>query len=356
MKKTYDIRVQELVPLIPSRDLKRELPMSEPANRTVVQGRRAVREILAGRDRRMLMVVGPCSIHDERAALDYAGRLVALSRALADRLLIVMRVYFEKPRTTIGWKGLINDPHLDGSFDMEAGLRKARGLLRTLNEMGMPAATEMLDPITPQYTADLIAWASIGARTTESQTHRQMSSGLSMPIGYKNGTDGNLEAALNAMQAARQAHSFLGINPAGRTCIVKTTGNPDGHLILRGGRSGPNYSVEHVADALDRLREAGLPAVLMVDCNHDNSGKQFGNQAIVWRDVMAQRAAGNAAIVGIMLESNLEQGRQTLGDPQQLKYGVSITDACVGWAKTEELLREAHAALGTEVRAGAGIA
>ncbi len=347
MRVTQDIHVSRLVPLIAPCDLKAELPMTEPANETVTAAREAIIRILRGEDRRLIVVVGPCSIHDERAGMEYARRLQGLARELSDRLLIVMRLYFEKPRTTLGWKGLINDPLLDGTFDMETGLRKVRRLLIDVAEMGLPAATEMLDPITPQYTADLISWASIGARTTESQTHRQMASGLSMPIGYKNATNGDLMAAINAMQAARSPHTFLGIDGAGRTCVVHTTGNPFGHIILRGGHDGPNYDSACVADAVERMSKAGLPPLVMIDCSHANSRKNYLFQARVFHDVLRQRAEGNPAIIGMMVESNLEAGNQPLtGDLASLRYGVSITDACLGWDDTADLLRAAHEALG----------
>jgi len=332
--------------LISPRDLLQQIPMSEAANRTVVQGRAELIRVLAGEDPRMLAVVGPCSIHDEHAALEYAQKLQAVAEEIKSTTLMIMRVYFEKPRTVMGWKGLINDPGLDGSFDIETGLRRARNLLLKINELGMPAATEMLEPITPQYVADLVTWAAIGARTTESQTHRQMASGLSMPVGYKNGTDGNLEIAIQAMQAAQSPHSFLGIDTDGRTCVIHTTGNPYGHLILRGGRSGPNYDAQNVKAAADALTAAKLPPYLMVDCSHANSDKDYTKQAAVWRDAVAQRAAGNRHIVGLMLESNLVAGSQKLtSDLSQLKYGISITDGCIGWEQTEELLRDAHAKL-----------
>ncbi len=332
--------------MISPRDLLQQIPMSEAANRTVVQGRAELIRVLAGEDPRMLAVVGPCSIHDEHAALEYAQKLQAVAEEIKSTTLVIMRVYFEKPRTVMGWKGLINDPGLDGSFDIETGLRRARNLLLKINELGMPAATEMLEPITPQYVADLVTWAAIGARTTESQTHRQMASGLSMPVGYKNGTDGNLEIAIQAMQAAQSPHSFLGIDTDGRTCVIHTTGNPYGHLILRGGRSGPNYDAQNVKAAADALTAAKLPPYLMVDCSHANSDKDYTKQAAVWRDAVAQRAAGNRHIVGLMLESNLVAGSQKLTkDLSQLKYGISITDGCIGWEQTEELLRDAHAKL-----------
>ena len=334
--------------MISPRDLLQQIPMSVAANRTVVQGRDELIRVLAGADPRLLAVVGPCSIHDENSAVEYAEKLQAVSEDIKSTTLVIMRVYFEKPRTVMGWKGLINDPGLDGSFDIENGLRRARHLLLKINEMGMAAATEMLEPITPQYVADLVTWAAIGARTTESQTHRQMASGLSMPVGYKNGTDGNLEIAIQAMQAAQNAHSFLGIDTDGRTCVIHTTGNPYGHLILRGGRSGPNYDAQNVKAAADALSAAGLPPFLMVDCSHANSDKDYTKQAAVWQDAVAQRAAGNKHIVGLMLESNLFPGSQKLtANLEQLKYGVSITDGCIGWDQTEELLRNAHAVLAT---------
>lgn len=343
MQSTQNVNVRETVAIIPPETLWNQLPMTEAACNTVVAGREGIRKILLGDDYRLLTVVGPCSIHDEKAAMEYAQRLAALAEELRDQLLIVMRVYFEKPRTTIGWKGLINDPRLDGTFDLDAGLHLARKILLQITEMGLPAGTEMLDPITPQYVADLVSWASLGARTIESQTHRQMASGLSMPVGYKNGTDGNLQMALDAMQAARHAHSFLGIDGDGRTCVVHTKGNPLGHLILRGGRSGPNYYEDKIEAAAEALSAANLPANIMVDCSHANSGKDYRKQDRVWRDAIDQRIRGNTSLIGLMLESNLGEGNQKIpADLTQLRYGVSITDACVGWAKTEELLRHAH--------------
>lgn len=328
--------------LVYPQQVKRELPLTPTAQRTVLESRDAIRRILDGQDRRLLAIVGPCSIHDEHAALEYARRLHKLSVALADRFYVVMRVYFEKPRTVMGWKGLINDPYLNGSFDIAAGLRTARRILLEITALGLPTGTEMLDPIVPQYIDDLVTWAAIGARTTESQTHRQMASGLSMPVGYKNGTDGSLQAALDALNSARRPHSFLGIDENGRTAIIDTRGNPWGHLILRGGRSGPNYDPATIAAAVDALRAADLPAGLMVDCSHANSSKKFQNQALVWRSVVEQRARGDANLIGLMLESNLFEGSQPLADdPGKLRYGVSITDACVGWEETESLLRDA---------------
>jgi 3-deoxy-7-phosphoheptulonate synthase len=346
MKATQDIHVRRVEELIHPNALKAELPMTEAANATVVAGREGVDRILSGEDDRMLFVVGPCSIHNEALALEYAGRLKKLAGEVADRLLVVMRVYFEKPRTTVGWKGLINDPNLDDSFRIADGLRLARRILIEINERGLPAASEMLDPITPQYTADLVAWGSIGARTTESQTHRQMASGLSMSIGYKNGTDGNLDVAINAMRAAREGHAFLGIDGEGRTCVVHTTGNELGHLILRGGHGGSNYDPASVQQAHRRLAAVGLNPRLLIDCSHANSDKDFRRQGVVLREVLAQRVAGDEHLIGVMIESNLEEGNQALTeDLGQLRWGVSITDPCIGWDETERLLREAHTSL-----------
>ena len=314
--------------------------MSEASNRTVVAGRDAVSAILDQEDPRLLVVVGPCSIHDVDGALEYGRKLAALRREVRDKMEIVMRVYFEKPRTTIGWKGLINDPHLDGSYDIETGLKRARRLLLELTALGLPAATEFLDPIIPQYIDDLVTWAAIGARTIESQTHREMASGLSMPVGFKNGTDGSLQLALDAMHSARTPHSFLGIDQDGVTSIIRATGNPAGHIVLRGGRARTNYDAESLREAEASLLKAGLPAVLMVDCSHANSGKQHARQEEVWRNVIQQRAAGRRSIIGVMLESNLEEGNQPFPqDPARLRYGVSITDACLGWAATGRLVR-----------------
>jgi 3-deoxy-7-phosphoheptulonate synthase len=322
------------------------LPLSDAATHTIVAGRRDVEQVLAGQDQRLMAIVGPCSIHDPDAARDYAARLKALADRVADRLLVVMRVYFEKPRTTVGWKGLINDPHLDDSFDVATGLRLARGLLIEIAGMGLPTATEFLEPITPQYIADTIVLGAIGARTTESPTHRQMASGLSMPVGFKNSTDGSLQAALDAMQSARTPHSFLGIDNDGGTCVVSTAGNPWGVLMLRGGRSGSNYSADVVEDARKRLEAAGLPARVIVDCSHANSGKDHRRQSVVWRDVIEQRVAGDRVIAGLMLESNIMPGSQPVqSDRSKLQYGVSITDGCIGWEETESLLLEAHSRL-----------
>jgi 3-deoxy-7-phosphoheptulonate synthase len=332
--------------LITPRKLKAQLPLSPPASEHVVTGRQAIRDIMEHRNPRMLIVVGPCSIHDEAAALEYAGRLAALSHNLSDRLCIVMRTYFEKPRTTVGWKGLVNDPSLDGSYQLEEGLTLARRILLSIAELGLPTATEVLDPIVPQYLSDVLSWASIGARTTESQTHRELASGLSMVMGFKNGTDGNLQIAINALLSARQPHHFLGIDQDGQTCVVETTGNPWGHIILRGG-SQPNYDRVSVAEAEEALRNAGLPPKIVVDCSHANCHKRHELQGEVLKDVIHQRLDGNKALIGMMLESHLYEGNQSIGnDPSQLKYGVSITDPCIGWETTEKLLNYAHEKLG----------
>ena len=345
---TQNLRVADLKPLIAPAALQAKLPLSAASHDTVVAGRDTIRALLHDNDPRLLVVVGPCSIHDPKAAMDYAKRLAPLKEQYADRLCLVMRVYFEKPRTTVGWKGLINDPHLDGSFDMETGLGLARQLLLDITALGLPVATEVLDPTTPQYLDDLISWAAIGARTIESQTHRQMASGLSMPIGFKNGTGGNLQIAVDAMASAQSKHHFLGIDPDGRSCVVTTTGNPDSHLILRGGASGPNYGPHDLADAAQRLVEAGLAPRLMVDCSHANSNKKYQNQKVVWNSLIQQRQnAGAAHILGAMLESNLEEGQQSIpNDLNDLRDGVSITDGCIGWDETQQLLADAYERLG----------
>src|ERR1700752_4061349 len=288
----------------------REVPRTLTATRVVMAARNAIHAILNGQDDRLLVVVGPCSVHDPNAAIDYAELLAALREDLADQMEIVMRVYFEKPRTTIGWKGLISDPHLDGTHDIEAGLKIARKLLLQVTGMGMPTATEFIDPVVPQYIADLIAWGTIGARTTESQTHREMASGLSMPVGFKNATDGSLQIAIDAMQSARAPHSFLGIDQDGITSIIRTTGNPSGHIVLRGGRARSNYDAHSIREAERRLAQAGLPPVLMVDCSHANSGKQHAVQEEVWHSVIQQRTAGTRSLIGVMLESYLFEGNQ----------------------------------------------
>ena len=340
---TSNLRIRSLEPLVPPSRLCALLPLDGAALETVLAGRPAVEAVLGGSDPRLIVVVGPCSIHDLDGARDYAARLHELADSLADRLLVIMRVYFEKPRTTVGWKGLINDPHLDDSFDVGTGLRLGRSLLIEIARMGLPTATEFLEPITPQYIADTIVLGAIGARTTESPTHRQMASGLSMPVGFKNSTDGSLQAAIDAMLAAKTPHSFLGIDNDGGTCVVSTTGNPWGMLMLRGGRSGSNYSPDVMAEARHRLEAAGLPVRIVVDCSHANSGKDPTRQSIVWRDVLEQRRAGDRSIVGMMLESNIHPGSQPVqADRSKLAYGVSVTDACIGWEETEQLLLEAR--------------
>lgn len=340
MLPTQNLRVREVVRLLTPRALKAELPTTEAANQAVVANRRSVTAILQQQDPRWLVVVGPCSIHDLEGALEYGRRLNVLRRELASQMEIVMRVYFEKPRTTIGWKGLINDPNLDGTYDINSGLKKARGLLLELTAMGLPTATEFLDPIIPQYIDDLVTWAAIGARTTESQTHREMASGLSMPVGYKNGTDGSLQIALDAMVSARARHNFLGIDQEGITSIIRTAGNPIGHLVLRGGSARPNYDADSLREAAAKLGKAGLPPVLMVDCSHANSGKQHARQEEVWKSIIEQRVAGNRALIGAMVESYLKEGNQPFPkNPAELAYGVSITDACISWEVTERMLR-----------------
>ena len=330
--------------LLPPTQLHDDIPVSAQATRTVSEARRTLAAILSGRDQRLFVVVGPCSIHDPAAAMEYARKLKALADELKEQLFIVMRVYFEKPRTTVGWKGLINDPRMDDSFRIDEGLHVARRLLVDLNEMGLPCGTEALDPITPHYLGDLIAWSAIGARTTESQTHRELASGLSSPVGFKNGTDGNLDVALNAMLSAAQPHAFLGINGDGQVAVTQTRGNAFGHLILRGG-SVPNYDSVAVSEAEAALKAAKLPVNIVVDCSHANSRKNHALQTLVLKDVVHQIADGNRAIKGVMLESNLFEGNQKLGRLEDLRYGVSITDACLGWDTTAEALREAAARL-----------
>lgn len=341
MRKTHDLHVVETRPLITPATLHEELPISESASNLVAETRDRIRNILRHEDSRLLVVVGPCSIHDVHAAYEYADRLLPLRRELEDDLEIVMRVYFEKPRTSVGWKGLINDPHLDGSYDINTGLRLARCLLLNLAEKGLPAATELLDPIIPQYIADVIAWTAIGARTTESQTHREMASGLSMPVGYKNSTDGSLQAAINAMLAASHPHHFLGINHGGLASIVTTTGNPDGHIVLRGGSQGPNYTVDHVENAAQELIRLNLNDRLMIDCSHGNSQKDHNKQTLALEAIAEQMRSGSRHIMGVMVESHLVSGRQSIPENlNDLVYGQSITDACVDFDLTVKMLRD----------------
>ncbi len=336
-----NLRVRGVTRLITPAQIKEQLPASPAQVETVLKGREQSRAILRGEDERLLVVCGPCSIHDPEAALDYARRLAALSREVSDKYFVVMRVYFEKPRTTVGWKGLINDPLMNDSCDMAHGIALARKILLDIADLGLAAGTEFLDPIIPQYLGDLMSWAAIGARTTESQTHREMASGLSMPVGFKNGTDGSVQVAMDAMKSSRTPHSFLGIDQDGSTSIIKTTGNPDIHVVLRGGRDGANYEANHVAAACEALRKNGLRPALMVDCSHANSGKDPARQPLVWKSILEQHASGRREIIGAMLESNLRMGAQPLGsDPASLQYGISITDACMSWEMTEELLKQ----------------
>ncbi|MBD2148585.1 3-deoxy-7-phosphoheptulonate synthase [Pseudanabaena sp. FACHB-1277] len=336
--KTNDLHVVETCPLLAPIEIKAELPITPAIAKVVSSARSRIRNILNGSDRRLLVVVGPCSIHDVKAAKEYASKLAKFRDQVSDALEIVMRVYFEKPRTTIGWKGLINDPHLNGTFDINFGLRMARELLLDVAKLGLPSATELLDPIVPQYLADLISWTAIGARTTESQTHREMSSGLSMPVGFKNGTDGSIDVAINALLSARQPHRFLGVSNEGRSSIVTTTGNPDGHIVLRGGKQGPNYDQTHVEAIAHRLRDRNLLPFMMVDCSHDNSGQDYKNQPLVLQDIAEQVRNGSEYIVGIMLESHLNRGKQPLKDLAKLEYGKSITDGCIDFETTVDSL------------------
>jgi len=347
--KTSDLHVVETCPLLSPIEVKTELPSTSAIAKVVSSARARIRNILSGSDRRLLVVVGPCSIHDVKAAREYAGKLAKFRDQVSDALEIVMRVYFEKPRTTIGWKGLINDPHLNGTFDINYGIRMARGLLLDIAKLGLPTATELLDPIVPQYLADLISWTAIGARTTESQTHREMSSGLSMPVGFKNGTDGSIEVAINALLSARQPHRFLGVSNEGRASIVTTTGNPDGHIVLRGGKQGPNYDKAHVNAIAKLLSDRQLLPYMMVDCSHDNSGQDYKNQPIVLQNICEQVRAGSENIVGIMLESHLNSGKQSFPkDLAKLDYGKSITDGCIDFEMTVETLTN----LANSVRSG----
>ncbi len=343
--RTRDLHVDAIRPLVPPAVLLEELPLSEDGSRRVTRWREEVARILRFEDDRLLVVAGPCSIHDAAAALDYGGRLVGVADELAEELRIVMRVYFEKPRTTVGWKGLINDPHLDGSYAINEGLHIARRLLLDLIEIGMPAACEFLDPITPQYTSDVVAWGAIGARTTESQVHRELASGLSMPVGFKNGTGGGVQMAIDAVRAAAHRHAFLGVTEQGLAGIVLTRGNPDCHIILRGGRTGPNYDRTHVQRTLAMLRDAGVDPRLMVDASHGNSERDYRRQPDVARAIAEQVAQGERGIVGVMLESFLVEGYQDLVSRDRLAYGQSITDACISWDMTVPVLRELAAAV-----------
>ena len=338
MTSTNDTRVASYKPLIAPGDLLAELPLGEQSTDLVENSRAEVKRVLDGEDDRLLVVVGPCSVHDTESAMDYARRLSELVPSVSADLCVVMRVYFEKPRTTVGWKGLINDPGLDDTYDVHRGLRTARKLLLDINALGLPAGTEFLDPITPQYIADVVSWGAIGARTTESQVHRQLSSGLSTPVGFKNGTDGDVQVAVDAVGAAAASHTFFGVDPAGAGSVVETTGNPDCHVILRGGRSGPNHDPASVGAALNVIGGAGLPRRLMIDASHANSGKDHVRQVGVAEEIAEQVAEGEKGIIGVMLESFIEEGAQKLGDPAKLTYGQSITDKCMGWETTEGVL------------------
>ncbi|MCK5679719.1 3-deoxy-7-phosphoheptulonate synthase [bacterium] len=348
---THDLNIKSFEPLIDPEVLKEEMPLSPASEETVIKGRRQIEDILAHKDPRLLMIVGPCSIHDEKAALEYARQLVELQKEVSDSMLLVMRVYFEKPRTTIGWKGLINDPHMNGSCDMNEGLRRARRILLQITEMGLPTATEVLDPITPQYLAGLVCWSAVGARTTESQIHREMASGLSMPVGFKNCTDGSLTKAVHAIVAAQTPQSFIGVDPKGKTCIVSTKGNPWTHMVLRGGQR-PNYDSVSIEEACQKLINEGLKESIVVDCSHGNSRKKYLEQERVLKNIISQRLENNPALVGVMLESNLNEGNQPCSeDINDLAYGVSVTDACISWETTRKLILCAHGRMSNVTKA-----
>ena len=343
MQQTENLNIESFDAMPTPEEIHARVPMSDAAEKSVVTGRRTIEAIIDRKDPRLFVVVGPCSIHDPVAGLDYAQRLKTLADAVDDTMQLVMRVYFEKPRTATGWKGFINDPYMDDSFHIEEGMQMAREFLLAVNEIGLPAATEALDPIAPQYLGDLIAWTAIGARTAESQTHREMSSGLSTPVGFKNGTDGSVETAVNAIISASKPHSFLGINMQGRSTVVRTRGNAYGHLVLRGGGGRPNYDTVSVAIAEQALRKAKLPENIVIDCSHANSYKNPELQPLVMHDAVNQIRLGNQSIVGLMIESFIESGNQPIAeDHKQLQYGCSVTDACIDWSTTEAMIREAH--------------
>lgn len=349
ISKILDTNIEYSRVLMTPMQMKEQMPITEFAAETVLRGRQAVQDILVGKDSRKFIIVGPCSIHDAKAALEYAEKLKTLADKVKDKLLLVMRVYFEKPRTTIGWKGLINDPDLDGSFNMQKGLLTARNLLIKIAELGLPAATEALDPVTPQYLSELISWAAIGARTIESQTHREIASGLSMPVGFKNGTDGNIQVALDAIQSSRTPHHFWGIDQIGQVSTFQTKGNVYGHIILRGGSGQPNFDAATVAWVEKKLEELKLTQRIVIDCSHGNSYKNHKLQATVFKNVIQQLADGNQSIVGMMLESNLYEGNQKIStDIKKLNYGVSVTDKCIGWQETEEIILSAHKKLNAD--------
>ena len=343
---TENINIESTEVLLSPSQVKTQLPLSDALQKSIIEHRKTLENILDGKDQRLFVVVGPCSIHDPVAAIDYAKKLKKLVAEVADTIVLVMRVYFEKPRTTTGWKGLINDPHLNGSFDIKTGLLMARQLMIELAELSLPMATEALDPISPQYLADLISWSAIGARTTESQTHREMASGLSCPVGFKNATDGSLKVATDALQAVTSPHSFLGINRQGQVAIVRTKGNAYGHIVLRGGGGKPNYHIATIKDCEAMLQDLDLPKNLVIDCSHENSDKDPANQAKVFNYCIKQRQKGHKSIVGMMLESNINGGNQKIPqDLSTLKYGVSITDACIDWETTEKIIRDTAKAL-----------
>jgi len=347
METTDNLNIRCFKSLLSPDQIKDQLPQTKEQARVVASSRHAIEDILTGRDRRRVVITGPCSLHDEEATLEYARRLRKLQEDTAEKLLLVMRTYFEKPRTTLGWKGLLYDPRLDGSYDIDNGIRISRRILTEISTIGLPAATEFLDPIVPQYLADFVSWAAIGARTSESQIHRQMASGLSMPIGFKNATDGNLEIALDAIRAALSSHSFLGIDRHGKVIIAETRGNKYGHLVMRGGSSGPNYTSEYVAFAEVLLRKAQIPNGIIIDCSHANSHKNHKRQRETLLDIADQIRSGNKSIAGIMLESFIKEGKQSIGAPGGLQFGLSLTDSCIGWEETEELIRFFAEAVGS---------
>lgn len=339
MNKIFNVNINSCKPLMSPKQLKAQLPVTDNAINTVVKGRTEIQNVLEKKDKRLIAIVGPCSVHDYESAMDYAKMLNELRIKYEDKILLVMRVYFEKPRTTVGWKGMILDPLMDGSCEIEEGLRRARKLLADINDLGLPCATEALDPIVPQYTSDLISWAAIGARTTESQTHREMSSGLSMPVGFKNGTDGSIKTAIDALVASRHSHTFIGIDKEGKTSVLKTTGNRHGHLILRGGRSGANYNEESIIESEELLDSAKLDKNIIVDCSHANSDKDYKKQGRVIKSIISQKLNGNKSIIGFMLESNINEGNQSIPkNLEDIKYGISLTDQCINFTETKELL------------------
>ena len=339
---TSDIRVSQIESLDPPITYLRRQPISDKISQIVIKGRNEIENIIKGNDKRLLFIVGPCSIHDETAGLEYASRLSEIAKIVSKEILVVMRVYFEKPRTTVGWKGLINDPNLDGSFDISNGLKRSREFLLKVNELGIPVATEFLDPFIPQYLADLVSWGAIGARTSESQTHREMASGLSVPVGFKNGTGGSNQIAIDAIISASSPHTFLGIDLDGNASIVHTKGNEVCHLVLRGGSNGPNYDEKSVKEAENQIKKSGLDPKIIIDCSHANSNKDHKKQPIVFENILTQKLKGNKSIVGLMLESHINEGNQSLSDPNNLKYGVSITDACINWETTNDLITDAQ--------------